>query len=108
MALFVDCEGCHDLSEPTNIESIDMMCMDCHDDDYERYEGMLARWDEEVRNLLKQADAAAGEEDRELLETLREAGPLHNIEATRTILKKLQAGSTVTNAAPAPTAASSP
>lgn len=101
MAVFVGCEGCHDLSEPADLASIDMMCMDCHEGEYERYEGMLGRWDEEVRKLLEQAEAVAGEEERELLETLREAGPLHNMEATRTILKQMTTSSEVATGAPA-------
>lgn len=102
MVGYVDCDGCHDLTEPTDIETIDMMCMDCHDDEPERYEGMLARWDEEVRTLLEQAEAVAGEGDRKLLEVLLKAGPLHNMEATRTILERLTTTSAVAAGAPTP------
>jgi hypothetical protein len=31
MADAVDCEGCHDLSQPTNIEAINATCLECHD-----------------------------------------------------------------------------
>jgi len=89
MAAVVDCDGCHDLAKPTDLETIDAACMDCHDDDEEKYAGMLLRWNEELRPLLQQADAAAVGRDREFLMTLRQAGPLHNVEAAHAVLQKL-------------------
>lgn len=89
MALTVDCEGCHDLSRPTNIETIDEACMDCHDDEEKRFEGMAVSWKNEVEGLLKKAEDRAHGHQRELLRTLRQAGPVHNIEATRLIVGAL-------------------
>ncbi len=88
MANNVDCAGCHDLSEPPGIEAIDAMCMDCHDDD-DRFEGMLAGWVKEVDALLEDAGDRVSEQDRHLLEKLRVAGPYHNMEATRIIVRSL-------------------
>ncbi len=89
MAKSVDCDGCHDLSGPTSIEAIDQACMDCHEDEEERYEGMLASWQKEIAPQLLDAEARADDQQRELLERLRNVGPLHNIEATRVILREL-------------------
>ena len=52
MADSVDCETCHDLSKPTNIESINAACIDCHDDDEERIGGLLASWSAEIDRLM--------------------------------------------------------
>lgn len=93
MAGGVDCEGCHDLTEPTTIEAMDATCMDCHEDEEERFEGMLAAWAKETKRLLEGAEARTDDAGRRLLQTLRDAGPLHNIEATRIIIRKLQSQS---------------
>ncbi len=85
----VGCDGCHDLSEPTDIETIDAACMDCHEDEEERFEGMLASWSREVGQLLLDAEARTDDRGRQLLQTLRTAGPLHNIEATRILVRSL-------------------
>lgn len=89
MAGMVDCEGCHDLSEPTSIKAIDTLCMECHEDEPDRFEGMLAAWKKEAAQLLRDARTQADEADNQLLDALDKSGPLHNIEATRTILRKL-------------------
>ena len=89
LAAAVDCAGCHDLSEPTGIESVDAMCMGCHEDEEERFEGMLASWQEDVAGLLADAEGRADAEGKQVLEALRSAGPLHNYEATRKILRTL-------------------
>jgi hypothetical protein len=91
MATSIDCEACHDLSKPTNVETIDEACMDCHEDEEERFEGMLGSWKAEVETLLQQAQGSADASDRELLQALSKAGPLHNIEATRVIVRSLGA-----------------
>jgi len=88
MADSVDCEGCHDLSKPTSIEAINVMCMDCHDDE-EPYAAMLATWKQEADELLRQAETLVDDEGMRLLSQLKKVGPLHNIEATRTIVKSL-------------------
>ncbi|MHC4695311.1 MAG: cytochrome c3 family protein [Planctomycetota bacterium] len=90
MADSVECEGCHDLSKPTSIEAIDAACMDCHDDEEERFEGMVASWKSEVEGLLQEAQDRVDERGQDLLRILRQAGPLHNLEATRLILKSLR------------------
>ena len=84
----LECESCHDLSEPTDIEAIDTMCMGCHDDD-ESIEGLLAAWSEEVEGMLDGAERRVDTEGARVLEALRAAGPLHNIEATRKIMSAL-------------------
>ena len=85
----VSCDGCHDLSEPTDIETIDAVCMDCHEDEEERFEGMLASWSREVDDMLRDAEVRTDDRGRQLLKTLRVAGPLHNIEATRILVRSL-------------------
>lgn len=95
MAGAVDCEGCHDLSQPTNIQSIDVMCMECHEDEEDRFEGMLAVWKQEVDLLILDAGSKTDEQGRRLLQALRHAGPLHNIEATRLITRSLGATSMI-------------
>ncbi|MFQ5806387.1 MAG: hypothetical protein ACE5I3_08050, partial [Phycisphaerae bacterium] len=89
MAEAVDCEACHDLSEPTSLEVIDTMCLECHEDEEERFEGMLASWQAEVDRVLAEAEGRVDAEGERLLAALRAAGPLHNIEATRKILAAL-------------------
>jgi len=93
MAEAVDCEGCHDLSKPTTIEAIDERCMDCHSDDEDRYKGMLRSWKTEIDAMLLEVGSVRDGESVELLRTLRKAGPLHNVEAARTIARALSAGS---------------
>ncbi len=99
----VDCEGCHELAEPVTLENMDAMCMDCHDDEEERYEGMLAGWSNSVTAAEKKAQAAVdklaaalaayeGEEAQEarqwldqnqaILDMLKKANPLHNTEGS--------------------------
>jgi hypothetical protein len=94
MADAVECESCHDLSEPTGVEAIDAMCMDCHDDEEDRFTGMLASWKQEVDALLAEAEAQADARGRELLDQLRRVGPLHNIEATRIVVAAVTGRST--------------
>ncbi len=92
MAGAVDCEGCHDLSIATSLEAIDGTCMECHDDEEERFEGMLASWKREVDRLLVNAENRVHtESEQAVLEALRSAIPLHNIAATRIIVAALSA-----------------
>ena len=85
----VSCEACHDLTQPTDIQTIDAMCMDCHEDEEERFEGMLESWSREVERLINDAEPRTDDRGRQLLETLRKAGPLHNIEATRLLVRSV-------------------
>lgn len=89
MADFVSCDGCHNLAQPMTIASIDALCMDCHEDEEEKYRGMLASWKSEVEELLRQAEPGLDLRGREVLKALREAGPLHNVEATKSIVREL-------------------
>ncbi|UCC32444.1 MAG: NapC/NirT family cytochrome c [Phycisphaerales bacterium] len=93
MADDVGCEDCHDPSEPTSIEAINSMCMECHEDEEARFEGMLASWKQEADQLLGEVEARVDEESRPLFEVLRQAGPLHNLEVTRIIARALAEGS---------------
>ena len=85
----VTCDACHDLEQPQTLESIDAACMDCHEDEEERFEGMLASWSTEVERLIQSAEAHTDAAGRQRLQALRRAGPLHNIEATRLIVRSL-------------------
>lgn len=89
MTDIVDCDGCHDLEEPTTITVINEQCMDCHDDEEEKYEGMLVSWKKEIVQLTRKARQAAQGQPNHVLDALLKAGPLHNIEASRVILRKL-------------------
>ena len=103
----VDCEGCHDLSEPLSVDSVNALCMDCHEDEEEEYEGMLATWMDQIGEARGKAEKAVQEWERELadddlpdsasgqrdqlmqcrstLQLLNEAGPHHNIDAAMKI-----------------------
>jgi len=91
MADAVDCEGCHNLSAPTTAEAIDKNCTECHSDDEDRFRGMVASWSGEVSRLLAETADRTRNGDRAILKTLRRAGPLHNMEATRAIVRELLA-----------------
>lgn len=98
MAEAVDCEGCHDLSRPRTVEVINEKCLDCHSDDEARYKEMLHSWKTEIDAMLLEVESFRDRETVEVLRTLRKAGPLHNIEATRIITRAILGRST---AAPA-------
>ncbi len=92
MATVVGCEGCHDVSMPVATADMEAVCMDCHDDDPERFEGMLGRWKQELEPLLVRALRLARDEDRAAARALQEAGPYHNVEGARKILNGLLSG----------------
>ena len=98
MAASVDCEACHDLSRPRTVEVINEKCLDCHSDDEARYKGMLRSLKTEIDAALLEVESLKDGETVALLRTLRKAGPLHNIEATRIITRAILGRST---AAPA-------
>ncbi len=83
----VECEDCHDLSQPLSIPAVAAACTDCHED--EEYGAMLEQWSAEITDLLRQASSGADAESRKVLKVLRRVGPMHNIEAARTILTEL-------------------
>ena len=89
MAGSVECRDCHDLSRPANVETINEACMECHDDEAERFEGMLQSWKLQVERLLKEARDQVDGSGTPAIEALLEAGPLHNIEAARQVLSGL-------------------
>ncbi|MCP4247085.1 MAG: hypothetical protein GY778_08550 [bacterium] len=103
--LDVDCDSCHDLSEPRSLVAIDAACTECHDpEDDERFDGMLGRWNatahsaakkaasavEKLAEMIEQGPAGADQgragtwldQHRPVLDFLERAGPLHNYEAS--------------------------
>jgi|GEM_PF-51092 len=90
----VGCQDCHDLSQPTGIEVIDLLCVECHG---EEYQGMLASWQLQVDGLLDHAEIQADTAGKHLLGALRRAGPLHNVDATRMIVHRVIEGSISAN-----------
>jgi hypothetical protein len=108
MAEAVDCDGCHDLSKPADVTSINERCMDCHSDDEERFDGMLAGWKAEIEELLRQAGQLLDPSARETVAALHKAGPLHNTEASRAVLRGLLSRGSVSKSAGADAAASVP
>jgi hypothetical protein len=75
MAGIVDCEGCHDASQQIVFESMNESCLECHDDEEERYDGMVVQWKQEVEQMLGAAEQGADQQQRDLLQQLRRAGP---------------------------------
>jgi hypothetical protein len=65
--------------------------MDCHSDDEDRYRGMLRSWKTEIDAMLLEAESVGNDQAMEVLRMLRKAGPLHNVEAARTIARELSA-----------------
>jgi hypothetical protein len=98
MADSVNCEDCHELSQPTDLPTISTRCVACHD---EEYKDMLSSWKGEVEHLLREAEAKTDAQGKRLLETLRQAGPLHNLEATRIIARALVTGGPMPPSPPA-------
>ncbi len=89
MADSVGCEDCHDLSGPTGTEAIKRLCVDCHD---EEYGDILETRKRELDGLLAEVEKSCDAEGRRVLDALRRAGPLHNVEASRMILRSLTKG----------------
>ena len=82
----VECKDCHDLGKSRTVEAIDEKCMDCHSDDEERFAGMLKSWKGEVEVLFQSARESKDPAISHRIEVLRQAGPMHNMDATRKIL----------------------
>jgi hypothetical protein len=109
MAETVQCTDCHDLMKSTGIQAINERCMDCHSDDEQKYGGMLASWKAETNQLLQPAPTDLDPAARKLFEALRSAGPMHNIAATRKILRALGApGTPVADQVPSEDSPASP
>lgn len=58
------------------------MCMDCHDDEEERFEGMPASWKKEMNETIATARQHVGDEGLVVLDKLRKPGVYHNFEAS--------------------------
>ena len=99
MADAVDCESCHDGAPRVELATMNDTCLDCHDDEEERFDGMVTTWHSEIEAAIANVEPKLGESDRPVLDALRRAGPAHNMEATRKILKALGTGN---NAAAVP------
>jgi hypothetical protein len=65
--------------------------MDCHSDDEQKYGGMLASWKSEADRLRRSVSPVTDPTARQMFETLRSAGLVHNIAATRKILHAIGA-----------------
>jgi hypothetical protein len=89
MSRMVDCTACHDLSKPATHSVLNEKCLECHDDDEERFGSLLATWQKETDDLFRQAEMQTDAEGGKLLQLLRQSGPLHNFEATRLMLQSL-------------------
>ena len=73
MADGVECQECHDPSQPYGLESIGGLCADCHDDEYA---DMLTSWKQEIDRLLSEVKPADDPQGERLLQALRHAGPV--------------------------------
>jgi len=58
MAEFVTCDACHDLSEPLSRARINEHCIECHDDDAEKYGAMVTQWAQSLSTAHARAEAA--------------------------------------------------
>jgi nitrate/TMAO reductase-like tetraheme cytochrome c subunit len=83
-----ECTECHDLSQRMSSKALNTACLDCHEGEDYAAPGTIAAQRREVTALFA-AVTASNPESRRLLARLREAGPLHNLEATRKILRAL-------------------
>jgi len=93
MAASVECKDCHDLGKPLTLEVMNEKCMDCHGDEKEKFDGMLAGWKTEVEQQLGSLSRNPDPGVQSILSTLRKAGPFHNMEGTRSIVRRLGGGS---------------
>jgi hypothetical protein len=95
------CPQCHDLSKRLDAAAMESTCLGCHD--AAAMGGRLASWKATAEKHLSAASAAATPEQREIIERLRRAGPLHNIDATVKILSRFgKAPATPLSGAPSP------
>lgn len=106
----VECAECHDLSAPVTLERVNTLCLECHDDEADKYGGMLERWHvsleaarQKAEQSLAQLTAAIGdqpatsgsgvnawlEETRTLLNLLDRANMQHNPDAALKILETI-------------------
>jgi hypothetical protein len=83
-----ECTECHDLSAHMTSEKLNVACQDCHEGEDYAVDGIISAQRREIADLFKQVNAN-DPETQKLVERLREVGPLHNLEASRKILKQL-------------------
>ena len=98
MAGTVQCQACHDLSAPTDLDTMNETCLECHDDEEDRFDGLVSQWKQEIELLLRNAEAGADDRVARIIAALRAAGPLHNYAGAQQILRAL----TTTTATTAP------
>ncbi|MCO6435939.1 MAG: NapC/NirT family cytochrome c [Phycisphaerae bacterium] len=102
------CEDCHDVSKPLNLAAMNDVCLSCHDDEKEKFDGLVNNWREEVHSLrkdtaealmavqsaLKSRPDSATEEwlDKSFktFNALNAAIPEHNMDASRKIYEALR------------------
>lgn len=85
-----ECKDCHDLSMHMTSEKLNGDCQECHEGEDYAADGIIAAQRKEVADLFNSVKAT-DPGTLEILDRLREAGPLHNLEASRKILKQLAA-----------------
>jgi hypothetical protein len=85
-----ECNECHDLSARITSEKLNVACQECHEGEDYAVDGIIAAQRKEISELFN-AVKATDPDTLEVLDRLREAGPLHNLEASRKILKQLAA-----------------
>ena len=71
----LECDACHDISQPRSVATIEAKCIDCHD---QTYAGMIARWQADVEQARTAAQAANREDASAAMNALDRAGPMHN------------------------------
>lgn len=83
-----ECKECHDISAHMTSDALNVACQDCHEGEDYAVDGIIAAQRNEVRDLFDSVKATDPETEL-VLARLREVGPLHNLEASRKILKAL-------------------
>ena len=83
-----ECEECHDLSGHMTSKTLNAACIACHEGEDYAAPGTISRQRKEIDDLFEAVDAR-DPETRRLVARLRNAGPLHNLEASRKILEAL-------------------
>ncbi len=73
------------------------MCIECHQDEEERFEGMPASWKKEMDETIATPRQHVDDEGLAVLDKLRKSGVYHNIEASRAILRGITDGDVATD-----------
>jgi len=93
----VECDDCHDESQPKSFDGMNSACLDCHEGDDEDYSGTLRQWLEDLEqkqvkvkaaldNLAEALDSGADTKQwlaqtEKIVQSLSKAGPAHNYDA---------------------------